>query len=133
MHNNEINKLIDNITIDISDYNIAILISSILKNKYKYIGNNKWVYYSFDENIWLNDKKNKKLIDDINFNITNLILNRINYYDDLKTHYINDIDKYNNYEIINKKLLFIINKLNNKKYINSIIKEVRPFLNDDIY
>ena len=133
MHNNEINKLIDNITIDISDYNIAILISSILKNKYKYIGNNKWVYYSFDENIWLNDKKNKKLIDDINLNITNLILNRINYYDDLKTHYINDIDKYNNYEIINKKLLFIINKLNNKKYINSIIKEVRPFLNDDIY
>ena len=133
MHNNEINKLIDNITIDISDYNIAILISSILKNKYKYIGNNKWIYYSFDENIWLNDKKNKKLIDDINLNITNLILNRINYYDDLKTHYINDIDKYNNYEIINKKLLFIINKLNNKKYINSIIKEVRPFLNDDIY
>lgn len=133
MHNNEINKLIDNITIDISDYNIAILISSILKNKYKYIGNNKWVYYSFDENIWLNDIKNKKLINDINFNITNLILNRINYYDDLKTHYINDIDKYNNYEIINKKLLFIINKLNNKKYINSIIKEVRPFLNDDIY
>lgn len=133
MHNNEINKLIDNITIDISDYNIAILISSILKNKYKYIGNNKWVYYSFDENIWLNDTKNKKLIDDINLNITNLILNRINYNDDLKTHYINDIDKYNNYQIINKKLLFIINKLNNKKYIKSIIKEVRSFLNDDIY
>lgn len=133
MHNNEINKLIDNITIDISDYNIAILISSILKNKYKYIGNNKWVYYSFDENIWLNDTKNKKLIDDINLNITNLILNRINNNDDLKTHYINDIDKYNNYEIINKKLLFIINKLNNKKYIKSIIKEVRSFLNDDIY
>jgi hypothetical protein len=133
MHNNEINKLIDNITIDISDYNIAILISSILKNKYKYIGNNKWVYYSFNENIWLNDTKNKKLIDDINLNITNLILNRINNNDDLKTHYINDIDKYNNYEIINKKLLFIINKLNNKKYIKSIIKEVRSFLNDDIY
>lgn len=133
MHNNEINKLIDNITIDISDYNIAILISSILENKYKYIGNNKWVYYSFDENIWLNDTKNKKLIDDINLNITNLILNRINYNDDLKTHYINDIDKYNNYQIINKKLLFIINKLNNKKYIKSIIKEVRSFLNDDIY
>ena len=133
MHNNEINKLIDNITIDISDYNIAILISSILKNEYKYIGNNKWVYYSFDENIWLNDTKNKKLIDDINLNITNLILNRINNNDDLKTHYINDIDKYNNYEIINKKLLFIINKLNNKKYIKSIIKEVRSFLNDDIY
>jgi hypothetical protein len=133
MNNNEINKLIDNITIDISDYNIAILISSILKNKYKYIGNNKWVYYSFNENIWLNDTKNKKLIDDINLNITNLILNRINNNDDLKTHYINDIDKYNNYEIINKKLLFIINKLNNKKYIKSIIKEVRSFLNDDIY
>lgn len=132
MHNNEINKLIDNITIDISDYNIAILISEILKNKYKYTGNNKWVYYNLDENKWLNDKQNKKLINDINFNITNLILNRINYYNDLKTHYINDIDKYNNYEIINKKLLFIINKLNNKKYINSIIKEVRSFLNNDI-
>lgn len=133
MHNNEINKLIDNITTDISDYNIAILISSILKNKYKYTGNNKWIYYNLNENKWLNDKQNKKLIDDINFNITNLILNRINYYDDLKTQYVNDIDKYNNYEIINKKLLFIINKLNNKKYIKSIIKEVRSFLNDDIY
>lgn len=132
MNNNEINKLIDNITTDISDYNIAILISSILKNKYKYMGNNKWVYYNLDENKWLNDKQNKKLIDDINYNITNLILNRINYYNDLKTYCINDIDKYNNYEIINKKLLFIINKLNNKKYIKSIIKEVRSFLNNDI-
>ena len=132
MHNNEINKLIDNITSDISDYNIAILISEILKNKYKYVGNNKWIYYNLDENRWLNDIKNKKLINDINFNITNLVLNRINYYNNLKTYYINDIDKYNNYEIINKKLLFIINKLNNKKYINSIIKEVRSFLNHDI-
>lgn len=133
MHNNEINNLIDNITTDISDYNIAILISSILKNKYKYIGNNKWIYYDYSENIWLIDKKNKKLVNDINYNITNLILNRINYYDELKKYNIDDNDKYNNYEIINKKLLFIINKLNTKKYINSIIKEVRAFLNNDIY
>jgi hypothetical protein len=132
MHNNEINKLIDNITCDISDYNIAILISSIFKNKYKYIGNNKWNYYNYSEKIWLIDTKNKKLIHDINTNITNLILNRINYYNELKNLNIHDIDKYNNYEIINNKLLIIINKLHNKKYLNSIIKEAKSFLNNDI-
>jgi|TARA_B110000093_G_scaffold35434_1_gene36920 hypothetical protein len=132
MHNNEINKLIDNITCDISDYNIAILISSIFKNKYKYIGNNKWNYYNYSEKIWLIDTKNKKLIHDINTNITNLILNRINYYNELKNINIDDIDKYNNYDIINNKLLLIINKLHTKKYLNSIIKEAKSFLNNDI-
>lgn len=132
MYSNEINKLIDNITSDISDYNIAILISTIFKNKYKYIGNNKWKFYNFNEEMWQNDIKNKKLIDDININITNIILNRINHYNELKNINIDDIDKYNNYEIINNKLLLIINKLHNKKYLNTIIKEAKPFLNNDI-
>tara|TARA_B110001450_G_scaffold174680_1_gene163058 strand:- start:808 stop:1209 length:402 start_codon:yes stop_codon:yes gene_type:complete len=132
MYSNEINKLIDNITTDISDYNIAILISAIFKNKYKYIGNNKWIYYNFNEEMWQNDIKNKKLIDDINRNIINIILNRINFYNELKNINIDDIDKYNNYDIINNKLLLIINKLQNKKYLNSIIKEAKPFLNNDI-
>ena len=131
MQSNEINKLIDNITSDISDYNIAILISTIFKNKYKYVGNNKWIYYNNNEQKWQNDSKNKKLINDINIDITNLILNRIKYYNELK-NLIHDIDKYNNYEIINNKLLLIINKLNNKKYLNSIIKETKSFLNNDI-
>lgn len=132
MQNNEINKLIDNIISDISDYNIAILISAIFKNKYKYIGNNKWIYYNYSEKIWQNDIKNKKLIDDINRNITNIILNRINHYNELKNIDIDDIDKYNNYDIINNKLLLIINKLQNKKYLNSIIKETKSFFNNDI-
>jgi hypothetical protein len=132
MQSNEINKLIDNITSDISDYNIAILISAIFKNKYKYIGNNKWIYYNYSEKIWQNDIKNKKLIDDINRNITNIILNRINHYNELKNIDIDDIDKYNNYDIINNKLLLIINKLQNKKYLNSIIKETKSFFNNDI-
>ena len=102
MQSNEINKLIDNITSDISDYNIAILISTIFKNKYKYVGNNKWIYYNNNEQKWQNDSKNKKLINDINIDITNLILNRIKYYNELK-NLIHDIDKYNNYEIINNK------------------------------
>jgi len=131
MQSNEINKLIDNITSDISDYNIAILISTIFKNKYKYVGNNKWIYYNNNEQKWQNDIKNKKLINDINIDITNLILNRIKYYNELK-NLIHDIDKYNNYEIINNKLLLIINKLHNKKYLNSIIKETKSFLNNDI-
>tara|TARA_B110000003_G_C16654676_1_gene535992 strand:- start:16169 stop:16567 length:399 start_codon:yes stop_codon:yes gene_type:complete len=131
MQSNEINKLIDNITSDISDYNIAILISTIFKNKYKYVGNNKWIYYNNNEQKWQNDSKNKKLINDINIDITNLILNRIKYYNELK-NLIHDIDKYNNYEIINNKLLLIINKLHNKKYLNSIIKETKSFLNNDI-
>lgn len=133
MQNNEINKLIDNITCDIPDYALTILISSIFKNKYKYVGNNKWKYYNYNEQIWQNDIKNKKLIHDINIDLTNLILNRINYYNELKNLNINDIDKYNNYQIINNKLLLIINKLHNKKYLNTIIKETKPFFNNDIY
>lgn len=133
MYNNEITKLIDNITIDISDYNIAILISALLKNKYKYIGNNKWQYYNSETNIWLNDTKNKRLIEYINTNITNVILNRINYYNELKNNNIENIDNFNNYDIINNKLLNIINKMHNKKYLNSIIKEAKSFLHNDIY
>ena len=129
MYNNEIEKLIDSIIIDLSDYNIAIVISSILKDKYKYIGNNKWEYYDNKQESWINDIKNKKFISDINTNITNLVLNRIYYYEKLKKININNIDLYNSYDISNKKLLNIISKFHNKKYLNSIIREVKPFFN----
>tara|TARA_B110000483_G_scaffold240513_1_gene321297 strand:+ start:782 stop:1186 length:405 start_codon:yes stop_codon:yes gene_type:complete len=134
MYNNEISeinleKLIDSLIIDISDYNVASVISSILKNKYKYIGNNKWEYYDNKQESWINDIKNKKFISDINTNITNLVLNRIYYYEKLKKININNIDLYNSYDISNKKLLNIISKFHNKKYLNSIIREVKPFFN----
>jgi len=134
MYNNEISeinleKLIDSLIIDISDYNVASVISSILKNKYKYIGNNKWEYYDNKQESWINDIKNKKFISDININITNLVLNRIYYYEKLKKININNIDLYNSYDISNKKLLNIISKFHNKKYLNSIIREVKPFFN----
>ena len=68
MYKNELDNLIDNIVTDISDYNIANLISKILIKKYKYIGNNKWQYYNSDKNIWIYDKQCKKLTNEININ-----------------------------------------------------------------
>jgi hypothetical protein len=133
MYKNELDNLIDNIVTDISDYNIANLISKILIKKYKYIGNNKWQYYNSDKNIWIYDKQCKKLTNEININFINILINRINYYNKLKENNCNNIDICNNYDVIISKFLFIINKLYNKKYLNSIIKEVKPFLSDDIY
>ena len=122
-------NIVDRFIIDSSDYNIAKNIQIILNNKHIYIGNNNWKYYNNEVNQWYNDKFKKKLINNIEQIVCNLILTKINNLNKIKNEY--DIDKQNDINIKVNILLNIINRINNRKKLNNIIKEARQFFTHD--
>ena len=121
----ELNKLID-CCIDIdSDFNISKAVHYILKNKYRYNGDKKWEYYDNNNNKWYPDNKSHNLKKDIDIIVSNEFLNRIKYWDTMSKNNKNNIDFNNDCQVKISKLLICSNKIKNKKYILTIIKEAR--------
>ncbi len=125
-------KLIDNCVDYNSDYNISLAIHHILKNNYRYIGYGKWEYFDIYNKSWIIDINNKYLKRDIETNISNEFLNRITYWIS-KSNLEHNNNLKNDYELKINKLLICSNKLKNKKYIITIIKEARSLFEYDEY
>jgi len=123
---NDIDKLID-CCIDInSDYNISLVIYNIFNHKYRYNNNNnKWEYFNKNDNKWYIDNKSKFLKDDIELQITNKFIDRINYWNNISNINNNNDDYVNDCQIKINKLLKCCNKIKNKNYITTIIKEAK--------
>lgn len=106
-----------------SHYDISLVIYNILKDEYRYIGNNIWEYKNNDN--WIIDEKNIRLKYSIKSTVNNFFIERSKYWIE-KTN-DNDI----NIEIDNKlkslKILQFSNKLKDDKFILQIIKEVKQF------
>ena len=106
-----------------SHFDISLVIYNILKDEYRYIGNNIWEYKNNDD--WLIDEKNVRLKYSIKTTVNNFFIERSKYWIE-KTN-DNDI----NIEIDNKlkslKILQFSNKLKDDKFILQIIKEVKQF------
>ena len=115
----DVSKLIDSCIDKTLDYNIALVVFNLLKHKFRYNGTNKkWQYYENNTNIWINDKKNSKLINDIQHYISNFFIERICFLN-------NNNNDNNDNELKASKLIICANQLKNKKYILTIIKEAR--------
>lgn len=123
--NSELNKLIDCCIDTDSDFNISKTIYFILKNKYRYNGNKKWEYYDTDNNIWRPDNKSNLLKKDIEILVTNEFLKRIEYWNIMSKNNKNNTDYINDCQVKINKLLICSNKIKNKNYIITIIKEAR--------
>lgn len=117
---------IDNCINSNNHYDVSKVIYELIKDKFDYLGNDKWYYKNTDDdnNNDNNDKIN--LINEIKSNVVNNFLIRCRYWDDLSNKEI-DKDKINLYQIKSLALLKIANKLKNDIYIKSIIKELKQF------
>ena len=117
---NSLEKLIDN-CINYSDYNISLVIYTLLKNKYRLSEDNKLEYYV--NNNWIIDNNCNNLKKDIETIVNNEFLKRIKYWNNTEN---------NDAELKVQKLLGCSMKLKNKKYILTTIKEVKSlFENGD--
>lgn len=105
-------ELLDN-CINITHYNISLYLYEILKNKYRY-SDKQWYLYESNDNI----NSENKLKDDIKDIIINDFGNRSIYWS--KTNNSDD-------NIKSVKLLQIIDKLKNEKFLKDIIKELSQF------
>lgn len=105
-------------------YDIAILTYELLKDKYKYVGKNKWDYYDKEKKEWINDINMREMKNDIKSVVVNEYLNKINKLNDENNY---DIDK----DLKIMGLLQMANKLKNEKFILELIKELKQFYNDN--
>jgi len=126
---NIVDQYIDCCIINGSHYDISLATVEILKNKYKYTGNNIW-YYLNDNQEWVLDDKQVNLKNDIKTKVCNAFIQRSLYWDNKALEITNDINLSIDFKFRSNKLLTICSKLKDDKYILTIIKESKSFFND---
>lgn len=95
-------------------YDIALYIFKEIEKKFKY--DNKWYFLENDN--WILDVKNKRLINEIKTNIANKYI--------ASSLELNNSISYDN-EYKSKRLLEVSLKLKSDKYLKIIINELRQF------
>jgi hypothetical protein len=120
----DIDSLINNCATYENHMEIALVVYTLLKDKYRYIGENKWEYN--DNNVWKKDINTSNLRNDINTIVCNKFISKsiewINKYN-IETN--SDI-KYT-YKYRYDGIIDIVVNLKNKKYATSIIKESKQY------
>lgn len=124
MNTNLINRYIDCcIGSNGSHYDISLVIYEILKDKYRYLGNNIWNYKNQNEE-WVIDINNN-LKNDIKSVVINYFLNRSNYWTEESK--ISDINLSIDNQIKSIRILEYSNKLKDEKFLKDILKEIKQF------
>jgi hypothetical protein len=126
---NLVDQYIDCCIINGSHYDISLATVEILKNKYKYVGNNIWLYLT-DTCEWITDDKQNQLKNDIKTKVCNAFIQRSLYWNTKASEETNDINLSIDFKFRSSKLLTICSKLKDDKYILTIIKESKSFFND---
>ena len=124
----DLDILIDNCVSFQHHTEIALVIHYILKDKYRYIGNNIWEFYDHIKMIWVKDKNIIKLMNDINNIVCDKFITKSLLWLNKYNNEINDEIKYT-YKIRYDNTIDIIVNLKNKKYLTTIIKECKQFFN----
>lgn len=121
-----INNYIDNCNIKLSHYDMAFVLSNIYKNKYRYLGKQKWEYYDETEQAWKEDNNKKNLKYDIKLNLSDMFMKRSLHWFNL-SYTVTCVNLQILYKMKADKLLHAANFLKDDKYISTVIKEAGSF------
>lgn len=105
---------------------IAQVANVVLKNKFRYIGNNVWEYQDDESNEWRVDTNNVGLFAAIRLNVCQIFIDRSIYWQNQT--YTADISMKIDCQLRCQKMLEICIKLKKEKYIKDVAKEARAFL-----
>jgi hypothetical protein len=125
---NIVEKYIDCCIINGSHYDVSLACVEILKDQYKYIGNNTWKY--FKDNDWHTDDKQMNLKFAIRTIVCNAFIQRSLFWDFKSTH-ATDMNIAIDDKFRANRLLTISSKLKEDKYISTIIKESKQFFTNE--
>jgi hypothetical protein len=125
---NIVEKYIDCCIINGSHYDVSLACVEILKEQYKYVGNNIWKYHK--ENDWHIDDKQNHLKFAIRTIVCNAFIQRSLFWEN-KSMQANDINIAIDDKFRSNKLLTISSKLKEDKYISTIIKESKQFFTNE--
>lgn len=125
-----INTYIDNCINNCSDYNVSLTIFEILKDKHRYIGNKTWEVYDDDINSWVIDDRIIQLKHNIRIIVCDKFLSRSFYWDNISNN--ENINLIIDYKLKTIRLLQYSHKLQDEKYILTIIKEAKSLFYIDV-
>ncbi len=124
LNEEQLNHFIDNTVNNTSHYDLAYIFYNIFKDKYRYIGKQRWDVYDYNNKEWKKDLYKFNLKNDIRLTMADYYLKRSIYW--YKTSIDNkEMDII--YKMRGEKLLRIRNNLKNDKYISILIKEASAF------
>jgi len=106
-----------------SHYDISLVIYEIIKDNYKYVGDNIWEYNNHGN--WTIDIKNQQLKLDIKTIVINYFLDRSKFWTDKSNDESENQNVRFDSQLKSVKILQISNKLKDDKFIIQIIKEVK--------
>jgi hypothetical protein len=125
---NIVEKYIDCCIINGSHYDVSLACVEILKEQYKYVGNNIWMYLK--DNDWYTDDKQNHLKFAIRTIVCNAFIQRSLFWEN-KSMQANDMNIAIDDKFRSNKLLTISSKLKEDKYISTIIKESKQFFTNE--
>lgn len=102
----------------------------ILKDKYRYIGDNTWEYLDTDGTSWILDNNRSRIEMAVKVDVCQTFMERALFWQDesLNTNIPERIDC----QIRSQRLLQICLKLGKDKFVRDVVKELRAFLTHDL-
>ena len=122
----DIFNIIDRCNTNLTHYDVAVIVSIVFKNVYRYIGNRNWEYLN-SSNEWVPDNKARILKMDIKTQISNLFTTRSLYWYNISDESHVDINSEIHAKMMSQKMLKAAYKLKDNKFISVVIKEARSF------
>lgn len=122
----DIFTIIDRCNINLTHYDVAVIVSIAFKNVYRYIGNRNWEYLN-SSNEWVSDHKASKLKMDIKTVISNLFTIRSLHWYNVSDEQRSDINSEVHAKLMSQKMLKAGHRLKDDKFISVVIKEARSF------
>lgn len=121
----EVFTMIDRCNTNLTHYDVALIVSVVFKDEYRYIGNRNWEYLN-SANEWVLDNKSSKLKMDIKTKISSLFTTRSLYWYNISDGHV-DINKEVHAKLMSQKMLKAGHRLMDNKFILIVIKEARSF------
>jgi hypothetical protein len=122
----DIFTMIDRCNTNLTHYDVAVIVSVVFKDAYRYIGNRNWEYLN-SSNEWVSDNKSSRLKMDIKTIISNLFMTRSLYWYNISSEGHIDINTEIHAKLMSQKILKAGHKLMDNKFISVVIKEARSF------
>jgi hypothetical protein len=122
----DINEYIDKCNLELTHYDVSLIVHKVFKDKYRYKGDKQWEYYDTRNGEWVIDKKSDKLKMDIKTIISDLFSHRALYWYN-ESHKCDNINSEIHAKIMSEKLLNAGYKLKNNNFILIVIREAQSF------
>ncbi len=110
-----------------SHYDVARVVHGVLRNSFKYDGNNRWFYVHPDTGQWTFDDNKQELETRIRIDVCRVFTERAYYWQNVSLDVQTDMSLKIDAQLRSVSLLNICLKLGKERFLKELMKECRSF------